>query len=237
MEQRSSEWFAARMGKATASHMGEIMAKTKSGYGAGRLNYMVQMLCERLTGEVAEHYVSAPMQWGIDNEAYAISEYELVSGSMVESCGFYDHPTIPMSGASPDGLIGTDGLIETKCPNTANHIKTLLGEGIKKDYLLQMQWQMDTTGRAWCDFVSYDPRLPANLQLYIERVERDDAFIAEIRQEVILFLGDADKLEAKLRGKLEQASSEDKKDTGEGNVMPTVSENIDPSKLKDSEVF
>jgi len=199
MLQRSKSWFDAKRGKASASHGGDILAKTKKGYGAERLNYMAKLVCERLTGETAENYVSGPMQWGIDNEPFAISEYELKTANLVEPVGFFDHPTIPMFGASPDGLVGDVGGVEAKCPNTLTHIKTLLGEGIKPEYIIQIQIVIDVKDLAWCDFISYDPRLPENLQLYIERVERDDAHIEEIRKEVIVFLGDLEKLEAKLR--------------------------------------
>jgi putative phage-type endonuclease len=231
MKQRTSAWFEARLGKATASHMGDIMTKTRSGsYGTGGLNYMTALLCERLTGEVAEYYVSGPMQWGIDQEPYANSEYELRTDSMVLAEGFVDHPTIPMSGASPDGLVDDDGLIEIKCPNTATHIKHLLGESIKPEYMLQMQWQLDCTGRAWCDFVSYDPRLPENLQMVITRVDRDEDLIAEIRQEVVSFLSDLEKLEGKLRDRMTRPAGSEQIETG-GTAEPAV------TKLKEGEIF
>jgi len=221
MKQLSAEWFDAKRGKSSASHMADVMAKKTS---AGRINYMVRLICERLTGETAESFVSREMEWGIENEQHANTAYELATGHLVELVGFVDHPSIPMTGASPDGLIGDDGCVEFKCPATATHVKTLLGESIKKGYLYQMMWQMEVMDRSFCDFVSYDPRLPENLQLHIERVDRDEALIEEIRMEVISFNGDLEKLEAKLRAKLEPAGSGDKNDTGKGNAMVVDSE-------------
>jgi len=198
--QGSPEWFAARLGKATASHMSDIMARTKSGYGAGRKNYMTQLLCERLTGEREETYTNVAMQHGIDTEPMAISEYELETGLLVTPVGFIDHPTIPMCGASPDGLVGDEGLIEVKCPNTATHIATLMGGPVKRDYILQMHWQMSCTGRVWCDFVSYDNRLPAKHAMIVQRVERDDTLAKTIEIEVELFLKELDALVIELNG-------------------------------------
>lgn len=212
MKQRTAEWFDAKRGKASASHGSDIMAKRTS---AARVNYIMKLVCERLTGETAENYMSGPMQWGVDNEPFAITEYELKTENLVEAVGFFDHPSIPMFGASPDGLVGDDGMVEAKCPNTSTHIDTLLGKGIATGYMIQMQIGMDVKERAWCDFISYDPRLPDYLQLYVERVERDEDHIREIREAVISFLSDLEKLEAKLRAYT--ASSGDKNDTGSGN--------------------
>lgn len=188
MEQRSPEWYAARLGKVTASRIADLMAKTKTGYSTSRANYMAELVCERLTGNPADNYVSPAMQWGIDNEAAAKAAYAFMTDHAVEEIGFVDHPSIAMAGASPDGLIGTDGLVEVKCPNSASHIETLLSEKIDGKYILQMQWQMACTGRAFCDFVSFDPRLPAEMQLWMKRVNRDDKTIEEINGEVIAFL-------------------------------------------------
>lgn len=199
--QGTAAWFEAKLGKVGASHISDIMAKTKTGPAASRNNYMVQLVCERLTGEVTEHFTSKAMEWGIAQEENAVTEYEMASGNMVEFEGFVEHPTVPMSGASPDGLVGEEGLIEVKCPLTTTHIKSLLGQDIDRGYILQMHWQMDCTGRKWCEFVSYDPRLPGNLQLSITRVERDDSLIQEICGEVVEFLGQLDVLEGKLRSK------------------------------------
>ena len=188
VEQGSAEWHQQRLGKVTASRIADVMARTKTGYGAGRANYMAELLVERLTGQQAERYVNAAMQWGTDTEPKARAHYEMLSGNSVEQVGLIEHPSIAMSGASPDGLIGDDGLVEIKCPNTATHIETLLGESIDSKYEKQMQWQMACTGRKWCDFVSYDPRLPFALQIKVQRIKRDDAAIAEMEREVAQFL-------------------------------------------------
>lgn len=201
MEQHSPEWFAARIGKATASRMADLMARTKTGYGASRANYMAELVCERLTGVKAEGFTSSAMQWGTDNEVAAKAAYSFMTDRTVDDAGFFDHPAIVMAGASPDGLIGTDGLIEVKCPNSATHIETLLSETIDGKYLLQMQFQMACTGRQWCDFVSFDPRLPAELQLWINRVPRNDARIAEIEAEVRGFLDELDAKVAALKSR------------------------------------
>jgi putative phage-type endonuclease len=197
MEQRSNEWFQARLGKVTASRVSDLMARTKSGYSASRANYMAELICERLTGQPAERFSNAAMQWGTDNEPHAKTSYAFMRDATIEDVGFILHSSIADFGASPDGLIGTDGLIEVKCPNTATHIETLLSESVDGKYITQMQVQMACTGRQWCDFVSFDPRLPVDMQLFVKRVPRDNARIAEIETEVSAFLGEiAKKLDA-----------------------------------------
>lgn len=196
MEQGTSEWKLARCGKVTASRVADVIAKTKSGYGASRANYMAELICERLTGMPTEGYTSAAMQHGIDTEPMARSAYESAVGALVVEAGFVPHRVIHMSGASPDGLVDDDGLIEIKCPQTATHIDTLLSDAVPSKYIIQMQWQMACTGRKWCDFLSYDPRLSENMRLFVKRVPRDDAFIAELEREVMSFLSE---LEDKLR--------------------------------------
>lgn len=192
IEQRTEEWFAERRGKVTASRIADVMARTKTGYGASRANYMAQLVAERLTGTTAESYTNAAMQWGIDNEAAARENYSAYAGKDVEEVGFIIHPEIADSGASPDGLVGTDGMVEIKCPNTATHIQTLLTQKIDRRYLLQMQWQMACAERVWCDFVSYDPRMPARMQFWCQRVERDDDLVSEAGNEVLIFLEELD---------------------------------------------
>lgn len=190
MIQGSQEWHAARLGKVTASRVADVIAKTKTGWGASRANYMAELLAERLTGVAAEQYTNAAMKWGTDTEAEARAAYSFMRDAEVVEVGFIDHPEIPMTGASPDGLIGTDGLVELKCPNTATHVDTLLGSTIPAKYVTQMQWQMACTGRAWCDWVSYDPRLPGSMQLFVQRVARDDAMIAGLESDVTAFLSE-----------------------------------------------
>lgn len=201
MEQRSTEWFAERAGKVTASAIAKVMAKTKSGYGADRANYMAQLVTERLTGLPTEGFSNSAMQWGTDTEPQARASYSFQTDNDVEEVGFVAHPDIADSGASPDGLVGVDGLVEIKCPNSATHITTLRGGSIDRKYILQMQWQMACTGRQWCDFASFDPRLPEAMQLFIKRVPRDDDLIAEIEGEVRKFLTEVDEAVAELRAK------------------------------------
>src|SRR6185436_7539056 len=187
IEQGSPEWFAQRRGKATASRVADIIAKTKSGYGASRANYMAELIAERLTGVSVEGYTNAAMQWGKDKEPEAIAAYEFLTNAEIERVAFVDHPDIAMSGASPDGLVGAEGMIEAKCPNTATHLDTLLGEPIAGKYITQMQWQMATTDRKWCDWVSFDPRLPDEMRLFVKRVFRDDVMIRDLEKEVLAF--------------------------------------------------
>lgn len=198
IEQGTPEWFAQRLGKVTASRVADIIAKTKTGAAASRGNYMAQLVAERLTGQPAESFKSAAMQFGTDTEPMARMAYETQIGMLVDEVAMIPHPTIEMSGASPDGLVGHDGLVEIKCPNTSTHIETLLDEKVPSKYVTQMMWQMACTGRAWCDFVSFDPRMPEDMQLFIKRVPRDNEMIASLETEVVKFLGELDELLAKL---------------------------------------
>ena len=196
--QGTPEWFEQRRGKVTASRIADLMAKTKSGYSTSRQNYLMQLLCERLTGKVEEGYKSTAMQRGNDLEAEARNWYQLETDESVEEASFIDHPKINFAGASPDGLVGAEGLIEIKCPNTATHIETLRKKEPIDRYYKQMQWQMAVTGRKWCDFVSFDNRLPDNLAYFCKRIPRDDAVIQEIEQEVQAFLLELDVTMAEL---------------------------------------
>ena len=192
MIQGSPEWFAARTGKVTASRIADLMARTKTGYSTSRANYLAELLTERLTGVSSPSYSNSAMQWGTDQEPFARQAYSAHLGVDVFEVGFVDHPEIGMSGASPDGLVGNDGLVEIKCPNTATHIETLLGDAIPNKYVLQMQWQMACTGRQWCDFASFDPRLPERMQLHVQRVNRDNGLIVDVEVEVATFLAELD---------------------------------------------
>lgn len=199
MEQRSVEWFAARCGKATASRIADVVARTKSGWGASRANYAAQLVTERLTGMAEEGFSNTAMQWGTEKEPDARDAYSFRCGEDVAECSFFDHPAIIMSGASPDGLIGDDGLLEIKCPTSATHISTLLGQSVPSKYNTQIQWQIACTGRSWCDFVSYDPRLPESMRLFVQRVHRDHTYITELEAFVIDFLDEVDRTVASLR--------------------------------------
>ena len=192
MDQGSDEWFAVRVGKVTASRVADILAKTKSGYSTSRDNYMAQLVCERLTNQKAESFTNAAMQHGTETEPLARAAYEALKDVLVDEVGFVPHPSIKMAGASPDGLVGDDGLLEIKCPNTATHIDTLLNQSVPTKYFTQMQFQMACTGREWCDFVSFDNRLPEELQLFVKRVPRDDAYIKQMEAEIVQFIAELD---------------------------------------------
>jgi putative phage-type endonuclease len=192
MEQGTEEWFTIRIGKVTASRVADVIAKTKTGYSATRDNYMAQLVCERLTGQKGESFSNAAMQHGTDTEPLARAAYEALRDILVDEVGFVPHPSIIMAGASPDGLVSDDGLLEIKCPNTATHIETLLSQSVPGKYNTQMQFQMACTGRQWCDFVSFDNRLPNELQLFVKRVPRDNEFIKQMEDEVVKFLNELD---------------------------------------------
>jgi putative phage-type endonuclease len=192
MEQRTDEWFAARCGKVTASRIADVMAKTKTGYGAGRANYMAELLIERMTGQPADTYQSAAMLRGIELEQEAVNAYAFYHNADPKTVGFVDHPDIRMSGASPDRLIRTIGLLEVKCPNSATHLETLLYRNIPLKYIYQMQWQMECTKRKWCDYASYDNRFPEEMRLWVQRVFRDDVMIQNIKAAVVEFLDELD---------------------------------------------
>jgi len=190
--QGSPEWHAARVGRVTASRASDVVSRIKTGWGASRANYLAELIAERLTGAAAEGYTNAAMQWGTDKEPEARTVYEFLCDEPVVLVGFVEHPTIAAAGCSPDGLVGDGGMLEIKCPSTSTHIDTLLGEAVPSKYITQMQFQMACTGRKWCDFVSYDPRLPESMRLFVKRVHRDDAAIATLNAEVTTFLAELD---------------------------------------------
>jgi putative phage-type endonuclease len=189
MEQRTEEWFSARLGKVTASRVADVLAKIKSGESASRKNYKMELVVQRLTGKPQESFTNAAMEWGTEQEPFARMAYEAHTGTFVKEEGFVDHPTIEGFGCSPDGIVG-DGLIEIKAPNTANHIETVLENKAPSKYIPQMQCQMACTGAKWCDFVSFDPRVPEDLQLFVVRVERDQEYIDSMEVEVKQFLSE-----------------------------------------------
>ena len=189
MQQRTEEWFAARCGKVTASRMKDIIAKSDT---AAYRNYQAEIISERLSGRPAESYSSREMQRGTELEPKARAVYILETGSDVSETGLIPHPHIANSGASPDGLVDSDGLLEIKCPNTATHIDFLLHRQPKREYILQMQWQMACTGRLWCDFVSYDDRLPEPHAYACIRIMRDPETIERLEQAAADFLAEAE---------------------------------------------
>jgi putative phage-type endonuclease len=187
--QNTPEWLMHRLGMVTASRVADVTAKLKNGkYSAARDKYLMDVVIERLTGRAAENYVSPSMEWGIENEPLARAAYEMEQDAEVELIGFATHPTIEWFGASPDGLVGKHGLVELKCPNTSTHLAYLLDKEVPVDYLPQMKAQMACTERQWCDFVSFDPRLPKNLQFFVRRFHRDQEMITQMEEEVTKFL-------------------------------------------------
>ena len=197
MEQRSEEWFQARLGKVTASRVADVLAKIKSGESASRRNYKIQLVSERLTGEKQETYVNQAMQDGIDREQFARDRYVKQFGE-VEEVGFVKHPTLE-AGASPDGLVGTDGIIEIKCPMGSTHTETLMTQEVPSKYVPQIQFQLLVTGRKWCDFVSYNPMFPENLQVFVRRVFANKEYQQELEDEVKQFLKEVDDVISKLK--------------------------------------
>lgn len=190
--QQNDDWKQERVGHVTASRVADLMAKTKTGPAASRENYMASLVLERLTNTPESSFTSAAMQWGIDTEAQARAVYEMETGIDVAQVGFIRHPGIEWFGCSPDGLVAHDGLTEFKCPNSSTHLDFLLTGKIDKKYMTQMCSQMSCTGRLWCDFVSFDPRMPQHLQIKIIRVARDDVFVSEVEREVVSFLVEVD---------------------------------------------
>ena len=203
-EQGSEQWLRDRLGHLTASRMADVLATTKSGPSASRKNYLAQLVAERLTGIVAESFVSTAMEWGTSNEPLARAEYEILTDQMVDQDGFIKHPSIEWCGASCDGFIGDSGLIEIKAPNTATHIEYLLAGKPPAKYQPQMLLQLACTGRRWCDFVSYDPRMPEEHRLFVVRFEPKRDEILAVEQAAIEFLYEVEQTIKKLNNRFNQ---------------------------------
>jgi len=192
VEQGTPEWQALRVGKLTASRVADMLATVKTGESMSRKNLRADLIAERLTGNKSDSYSNSAMNWGVETEPQARVAYEVFSYNFVDQIAFVDHPTIPKFGCSPDGLVGDDGLIEIKCPNTSTHLEYIETRKPPSKYMTQMMSQMSVTGRRWCDWVSFDPRLPDGLKLLVVRIERDDEVIAKIEAEAIKFLAEVD---------------------------------------------
>ena len=205
IEQRTEEWFQQRLGKVTASRISDVIAKTKTGVSTSRQNYLVQLVSERLTGKKGDSFVNQAMLDGIERESAARAIYMLNRDVSVTEVGFFDHPVIKNSGASPDGAVNAEeegkyaGLIEIKCPIETTHTNTLMSKSVPSKYIPQMQWQLACTGAKWVDFVSYNPNFPEELQLFVARVDRDDTYIGELEAEVIKFLDEVEQTIIKLK--------------------------------------
>lgn len=198
--QGTDDWHKLRLGKVTASRMADVLSKGKTGESASRKNYRIELVAQRLTGQPAESFTNAAMEWGTATEPLARIAYELHKNNNVDQVAFIDHPTIEWFGCSPDGVVG-DGLIEIKCPNTTTHLEWMDDGKAPSKHIPQMMAQMACTGAQWCDFVSFDPRLPEDLQLFVVRVQRDQEYIDSMEKEVIKFLEEVkatiDKLKAR----------------------------------------
>ena len=207
IEQRTEEWFQQRLGKVTASRISDVIAKTKTGVSTSRQNYLIQLVSERLTGKKGDSFVNQAMLDGIEREGAARELYERTRGVSVTEVGFFDHPTIAMSGASPDGAVNAEedgkyaGLIEIKCPIETTHTNTLMSKSVPSKYMPQIQWQMASVSPnvKWVDFISFNPNFPDTMQLFVARVERDNAYIAELEAEVIKFLDEVEQTIIKLK--------------------------------------
>jgi putative phage-type endonuclease len=195
MKQGTPEWLAARLGHVTASRFSDVLAKGK---GITREKYLIQIVCERLTGLSQPEYVNGAMEWGTEQEPFARMAYEVKTQAIVQEVGFIKHPTMARVGGSPDGLIGDNGGVQIKCPSSHVHIATIRN-GMPSEHRAQVQGEMAVTNRTWWDFVSYDPRMPEPLQLYIERIKRDDDYIEQqLVPAVLAFLREVDEVIAEL---------------------------------------
>jgi putative phage-type endonuclease len=207
IEQRTEEWFQQRLGKVTASRISDVIAKTKTGVSTSRQNYLVQLVSERLTGKKGDSFVNQAMLDGIERESAARELYMRTRGVSVTEVGFFDHPVIKNSGASPDGAVNAEedgkyaGLIEIKCPIETTHTNTLMSKSVPSKYMPQIQWQMASVSPnvKWVDFISFNPNFPDTMQLFVARVERDNAYIAELEAEVIKFLDEVEQTIIKLK--------------------------------------
>jgi putative phage-type endonuclease len=203
IEQGSLAWKQLRMGNVTASRVADIIAKTKTGYSTSRDNYMTELVIERF-GVVSEGFTNTAMQHGTETEPFARATYEVRNKCFVDEVDYVPHKTIARSGASPDGLVGDTGLVEFKCPNSTTHFSYLMAGVVPEKYKPQMAWQMACTGAKWCDFVSFDNRVPEGLQYFQIRYERDDIYIASLEKEVEQFLIEVDAKYQALEQKLNQ---------------------------------
>lgn len=200
MIQRLAEWLAARTGALTGSRIYEACSKKKNGeYYQSRADLLNEKLIERLTGQSADHFVTDAMLWGTMHEDDARTFYETQKSLMVAECAYIQHPAIAHSGASPDGLVGEDGVIEIKCPTTGMHLDTILSGEIPEKHTYQMAWEIESAGRKWADFISYDPRLPGNLSFFCKRYTPEPEFLETLRAEVVKFLAELDEIEARVR--------------------------------------
>jgi len=207
-EQGTDAWVQARLGKLTASRMHDAVRRTKTGWSEYRRAYMIELIAERLTGMARKSYLSEAMLWGIETEPQALAVYQKRRGLVTQPGCFVEHPFIPMTGATPDAFVDEDGLVEIKCPDSHTHVGYLIDRMVPEQYIAQTQWQLACTERKWCDFCSFDPRMPPDLRLLVVRVERVPEIIEELETLACEFLKELDEALAMIKGE-RHASSED----------------------------
>ena len=229
-EQGSAAWLYERVGYVTASRFGSVIAKTKAGKPtAEREKYLMELVIERITGQPQDHFTSSAMQWGVDQEKASRMDYEAATGRIIEEVGFIKHPTLPMVGGSPDGLIGDDGGWESKSPfNTANHVYTLL-QGMPEEHIPQVQGLMWITGREWWDFQSFDPRLPEPICRYVQRVPRDEKYIAAMEADIITFCAEVAALTKQLSDRIPNWTAASNPPKSAANFPPAQTASGGPS--------
>lgn len=190
-QQRTEAWYAARAGKVTASPILKVYKRIRGGgYSKERETYKYQLIAERLVGTTISQQRNAAMQRGIEKEAEARDRYQRITNLPVTEAPFVPHPHIGDAGASPDGYVGDEGLVEIKCPTSQTAVEVLLTEEVDDQYLAQIQWQLACTGRAWCDYVVFDDRLPPSMQMFVKRIERNDELIRSVEKEVREFIAE-----------------------------------------------
>jgi len=200
-EQGTAEWKQDRAGRATGSRARDILASIKSGEAAARRDYRIQLVTERLTKTPADDFfVSKEMQWGTEQEPFARMAYEEDNGRIVTECGFI-YPADLMVGCSVDGFIedaGRKGIWEAKCPKSATHIGYLEAQRLPPEHKPQILHNLWVTGSQFADFVSFDPRMPEHLQLFVHRYERDEAEVSAYEREVLAFIREVDEMTERL---------------------------------------
>lgn len=204
--QRTEEWFKQRLGNLTASKAKDVIRYVKGEIADATAssieNLKFKILAEQLTGIIADEHFTYDarkrMEWGTEQEENAVNAYELATNSMVLMAGYIAHKEIEHLGASPDGLVGDDGLIEIKCPDTTTHLKRMYANVVPDDIKPQMLLQLIVTGRKWCDFVDYDPRLPNTHSLFIKRFEPTEEELETALNKFKKFLDSIEKIKGEL---------------------------------------
>lgn len=184
IEPNTPEWKGARAGKITASRASDVIAFAKKGAEPlkARTDYIGDIVAEILTREPKRGPRASSLDWGHDVEGIALAAYCVETGTIIERSTFLIHPDFPYIGATPDALVGTVGQVQVKCPeNPCNHVHALR-KGMPQEHMPQVQFELWVTGRAWCDFVSYDPRMPGHRRLYRQRIPRDEPYIAMLAE-------------------------------------------------------